>query len=256
MKTKNGNLPGIEVRSLACSVCTPEQLKSLNSNVATTLAFRYLRPVDEHDREDAFHGLIALCLKARGDLCVWPTGIERAKGETVMDRTREFVEDFVLAYFKRYEGQTEQQILAAALGSKFRYIGHAVKGKMVDEIRRRTAVKNQEPYCESLEGLLQDQDAEGISVAPDYQGATGSSAPLDFVKARKLGVTAVGEKNYEVLEAAAGVLSLSQHVPAQPHRDPARNLQILDGSRECGHRRHGCHACGGNHVRPLRPGRT
>jgi len=155
MKTQNA-------LGVTCRACTSEQLKTLASNVATTLAFRFLRPADEGDREDAFDGLLALCWKARSNLCILPTWSEKAQGKTVWTCTHEFIEDKVLDFLSRYDGQAEEQILSAALRNKFRYIGHKLHGAMVDEIRRRTAIKNQEPYCESI-GL------DDLSVSPLWQ---------------------------------------------------------------------------------------
>src|SRR6266481_5683446 len=145
MKTQNAV-------GVTCRACTPEQLKTLTSNVATTLAFRFLHPADDRDRDNAFDGLVALCWKARGNLCIFPTWSEKAQGQTVLTSTHEFIEDFVFNYFARYQGQTQQTVLSAALQDKFRYIGHKLQGAMVDEIRRRTALKNKEPYLTSLDG--------------------------------------------------------------------------------------------------------
>jgi hypothetical protein len=132
-----------------CCDASPEQIKQLNSNVATTLALRFLVPCDEKDREDAFEGLVALCSRARGDLCIFPTWSEQAQGKTWRECTREFIEDFVLVYFDRYKDQSAPQILAAALDGKFRYVGRRLWSRMRDEISRRTALKNQEPHRET-----------------------------------------------------------------------------------------------------------
>ncbi len=193
MKTQNA-------LGVTCRACTPEQLKTLTSNVATTLAFRFLRPADDRDREDAFDGLVALCLKARRNLCILPTWSEEAQGKTWFGRTHEFIEDFVLAFFNRYKGQTEEQILLAALNNKFRYIGHKLQGAMVDEIRRRTALKNQEPWHAKLDS------ASEVSAALDYQGMQSSNVrtPLEFLKKREASLTeALGTRHYEVMTAAA-----------------------------------------------------
>lgn len=202
MGTKNKSISVIEgvLIQPSCDVCTPDQIKRLTSNVATTLAFRYLHPADEHDRENAFDGLVALCWKARGNLCLLPTWSEQAQGKTWLTCTHEFVEDFVLDYFERYQGQTEEQILAAALNDRFRYLGRRLWSRLRDEIGRRTALKNREPWRESL------ANAKHVSVEPDYQEMYHSkgSNPLEFVKARETSLKdSLGEKNYEVLIAAA-----------------------------------------------------
>jgi len=242
-----------------CSVCTPEQLKLLMSDLATLLAFRFLRPADEQDRDDAFDGLVALCWRAKGNLAifarVWErlpsiaraagdwdgdserlpsiamatgewdgdgsdTGGKLRLGRTPYACTREFIEDFVLEYFAPYHGQSEAQILDAALRDKFRYIGHRLKGRMTDEIRRRAALKNQEPVPSRFADVLEN-DPESVGVFPDYQNYssstrsstlsaatepryTNSSTPLDFIRAREPSLTdALGRRSYQVLEAQA-----------------------------------------------------
>jgi hypothetical protein len=216
---------------LHCSVCTPEQLKSLTSNLATSLAFRFLHPADEPDRENAFDGLVALCWKAKGNLYiparVWERlpSIARAGedspgevryGGTLYACTREFIEDFVLEYFARYHGASEEQILDAALHDRFRYIGRRLYSRMIDEIQKRSA--NHEPVpnrfipdADGNEVVVAGDRPESVSVTPDYvsmladaPGRTNFSTPLEFIRAREPSLTdALGGKNYAVLEAQA-----------------------------------------------------
>jgi hypothetical protein len=207
------------------------------------LAFRFLHPADEQDRENAFDGLVALCWKAKGNLYiparVWERlpSIARAGedspgevryGGTLYACTREFIEDFVLEYLERYHGASEEQILDAALANKFRYIGRRLYSRMIDEIRRRKALKNQEPVPSRF---IPDADGnevvvaavrpspsaawtpESVSITPDYvsmladaPGRTNFSTPLEFIRAREPSLTdALGGKNYAVLLAQAEV---------------------------------------------------
>lgn len=177
-----------------------EVTRRLKSNQATRLAVRYLLGSGEN-REDAFDGLVGLCWKAKGNLYVGPTYGERRLGRRILDCTREFIQEFVLDYFRPYDGLDVIEILEAALNEKFRFIGHRSQGRMIDEIRRRTAAKNVEPEREPLENfdLLPSQTAGKVENLPNG-GRDERRAYLSFLEPRKEKLTErLGETSYEVL---------------------------------------------------------
>lgn len=90
--------------------------RRIDSNLATKLAVRYLLAADHQDGIDAFYSL--------GDLV----------SVRVPSCKRESVSDFVFEYFAPYHYKSDEQILAAALDHKFRYIGESLTPAQLAEL--------------------------------------------------------------------------------------------------------------------------
>jgi hypothetical protein len=185
--------------------------RRIDSNVATSLAVRYLLSGSNSDREDAFDKLVALCWKAKKNLSLFPTPSERRQGCTEYSLTREFIQDRVLEELAAYDGKPEDAVLRAALEDKFRYIGRRLHSRLTDEIRKRSAPENQEPRQVWLDGLLEKRRAANLLPTTDCNSTlsdatrprfTNCSTPLEFVRARKDSLTtSLGKTGYEALEA-------------------------------------------------------
>jgi hypothetical protein len=177
--------------------------RKIKTNLANDLATRYLLGNPE-EREAAFDGLAALCWVAKRKLCLWPTPTEEAQGKSEYECTREFIQDFVLAYFAPYCQGDEIEVLKAVLRQSFRYIGNRLWSRMIDEIRRRSARKNQEPTLCSIDAPewedLVDPRTE-ISAAELTPGAIS-----EFVQAREYKLRGtLGAKEFDVLRAHLAV---------------------------------------------------
>lgn len=182
--------------------------RRIKGNKATHLAVRYLLG-GLKEREDAFDGLVALCWVAKKNLRIYPTENEIAQGMTEYRCTREFIQDFVLDFLDPFWRKTEIEVLYAALTDKFRYIGHRVRSRMVSEIIRREAPKNQEPKRWRVE----DMDSVSLDLPPGAECTTSSLNPGNvvpthhsastyaaFLEPRKESLTnTLGDKGYEVL---------------------------------------------------------
>lgn len=100
---------------------------------AEKLALRFLLPADPADRDDAFDGLVGLCFQAKKNLFV----AQQLSGYRVFFSTRDWIREWLEAFFEKYKGRTEQEIREAAEQRAFRYIGRLCYFRMADEIRRR-----------------------------------------------------------------------------------------------------------------------
>jgi hypothetical protein len=193
--------------AVQCEQAHAEIKRRIDLNVATRLAVRFLLPSSsKSEREDAFDGLVGLCLKARGNLAIYPTYSEIRQGMTWEDLTREFAENFVLNFFNHFKDQGETAILGAALKNEFRYIGRRFWSRLRDRIRMRSAQIHLEPQQEPLDehrlDLLPTPDSSSTLSSAVEARFTNSSTPLEFVRARKPTLSdALGERNYQALEA-------------------------------------------------------
>jgi hypothetical protein len=173
--------------------------RRIQSNVATRLAVKYLLPsASQSDREDAFNGLVGLGWQAKKNLSLFPTPSEKRQGCTEYSLTREFIQDRMLEELAAFDGKPENVVLRAALEDKFRYLGRRLHSRLTDEIRRRSAPKNQEPKQIWLDGLLEKRRSGNVLPTTDCDSTlsdatrprfTNCSTPLDFVRARKDSLT-------------------------------------------------------------------
>lgn len=107
----------------------------------TLLAYRYLSPRNDEDREDAHGGLVGCSFRAVGKLYA-PTNSHSGSGRSERyESTLPFIEKVLEKFFAPYKALQPEEILIAALSGKFRYIGNHVRHRLIDYIRRFKAVE-------------------------------------------------------------------------------------------------------------------
>lgn len=111
---------------------------------------------------DAFDHLVAICWKAKKNLYI------AGESGMLLEATQEWIQDFVLDFLAPYLNATPQAVRQAAEEGKFRYIGRRCYLKMIDEIRTRTAKKNQPPTIVSLDTPVVVDDAGGEHPLGDF----------------------------------------------------------------------------------------
>jgi hypothetical protein len=119
---------------------------------------------------DAFDHLVAICFRAKGNLFI------PARGETLVDSTRKWICDFLLDFLFPYHHATYAEIEEAAERGAFWHIARLCRLRMLDEIRKRTALERKPPPTLSLDQPI-GSDEEGNELTPqDFIGTAPENA--------------------------------------------------------------------------------
>jgi hypothetical protein len=146
---------------------------------------------DKLEHADAFDHLVAICSRAvrpyfllnrHGSLTIEQTpqfdSIEGHRtGHTIRKersaQTREWIQEWLLAFLAPYRGQSPEQLNAAADADEFRYLGRLCRLRLIGELRAQTAAKNHYPPHVSLDSPI----AEDGTTLLDYMGTARQDAP-------------------------------------------------------------------------------
>lgn len=127
---------------------------------------------------DAFDHLVAICFRAKRNLFI------AERGKTLVDSTRNWIETFLLEFLFPYQHATPAEIAEAAERGAFQHIARLCRLRMLDEVRKRTALKRKEPPTLSLnQPLATDEDGQPLTLSDVVEDCGGSPlghrAPLE-----------------------------------------------------------------------------
>jgi hypothetical protein len=114
----------------------------------TRLAFQYLRARTDRQRLSAFERLRAILLHATQHLFIprYRSFEEDSPTERYL-----FVSRFLREYLDTYKGRSKEELRAAALADKFRYLGRLCKFRVLDEIKRVNRIRAKQASVDELD---------------------------------------------------------------------------------------------------------
>jgi hypothetical protein len=185
----------------------------LESGRTTEAALAFFEATDGAAILDAFNHLVAIVLKAKGNLYLTEIGT------TTFEATRRFVEGWLLEKLLRY--RKAGAFRKAAERGKFRYLGRQGQYALIDELRRRTRSKDPfdktmvpldapigteygDDFCNrgDLIGVDCQEAVSPIGTKPSLEPATLQQALL---RCRAEMATKLGDRLFDILYIVCGL---------------------------------------------------
>lgn len=192
--------------TLAPIVLPPAIAVERERDATSTAVLRYFEGAET--QADAFDHLVAICYEA-----VRPFFLRERDGIG----TREWIQVWLVDFLASYRGKTRAELIAAADGGEFRYIGRLCRLRLLDAIKSATARKNAVPVHVSLSNpVARDEDGRKQTLL-DCIGTMRQDAPSSLAN---------GSSFEEVLECVSNAFRA-----VMANSEELARLDVLDGLR-------------------------